>query len=124
MKIPNAALRFRPPASTQKKSASLLAAADPAGKSKKKSGGSNHKKEKDKKSERSVYVLSSEPAGTNAIPQLQPKAVQIKTGINDANSTEVLEGLKEGEEIVVSMVSANTAVGPVSALFGGGVKKQ
>ena len=67
--------------------------------------------------------MSGETTGTNAVTQLQPKTVQIKTGISDANSTEVLEGLKEGEEIVVGMVGPNTGVGPVSALFGGGVKK-
>ncbi|HMC28512.1 MAG TPA: efflux RND transporter periplasmic adaptor subunit, partial [Verrucomicrobiae bacterium] len=39
LKIPNAALRFRPPATTPKKSAGLFAAADSSGKSKKKSSG-------------------------------------------------------------------------------------
>src|SRR5436305_4870331 len=76
LKIPNAALRFRPPPAVAKKSASLFAAADSSGKSKKKSGASGHKKEKDKqKAERSVYVLSSEATDTNAAPQLQPRTV-------------------------------------------------
>ena len=43
---------------------------------------------------RTVYLLP-EDASTNAAPQLQP--VKIKVGISDGLSTEVLEGLKEGD---------------------------
>ena len=49
-----------------------------------------------------VYVLS----GTNADAKLQ--AVQIKTGISDGISTEVVSGLDEGAQVVTGLVSTGT----------------
>jgi hypothetical protein len=52
-------------------------------------------------------------------PELKP--VKIKTGINDGASTEVLEGLNEGDQVVVGMVQeAGSGPSPSpSSPFGG-----
>jgi len=49
---------------------------------------------------------------------LQP--VQIKTGITDGISTEVLSGLNEGDKVVTGTVSTGTAAATTSNPFGGG----
>jgi HlyD family secretion protein len=61
-----------------------------------------------------VYVLSGD--GENA--QLQP--VQIKTGISDGISTEVLSGLNEGDKVVTGTVLTGSAPAAASNPFGGG----
>ena len=61
-----------------------------------------------------VYVLSGD--GENA--KLQP--VQIKTGISDGISTEVLSGLNEGNKVVTGTVLTGTATTTTSNPFGGG----
>jgi HlyD family secretion protein len=116
LKIPNAALRFRPPAPEAKK-ASLLGGGDSSSKSKKKSSGS--KKEKHK-AEKTVYILGSN--GTNSLQRV-PQPVQIKPGITDNSFTEVLDGLKEGDQLIVGATTTQASLGPVSSLFGGARKK-
>ena len=61
-----------------------------------------------------VYVLSGD--GTDAI--LQP--VQIKTGISDGISTEVLSGLNEGDKVVTGTVLTGAATTTAANPFGGG----
>ncbi len=53
-----------------------------------------------------------------------PKPVQIKVGINDAVNTQVLEGLKEGDELIVGEnYTADSAQGPANNPFGGGGRR-
>ena len=61
-----------------------------------------------------VYVLS----GTNADAKLQ--AVQIKTGISDGISTEVVSGLDEGAQVVTGLVSTGTQAATTSSAMRGG----
>jgi len=61
-----------------------------------------------------VYVLSGD--GKEAV--LKP--VQIKTGISDGISTEVLSGLNEGDRVVTGMTSTSTAAPATANPFGGG----
>jgi HlyD family secretion protein len=61
-----------------------------------------------------VYVLSS----TNADAKLQ--AVQIRTGITDGISTEVISGLDEGAQVVTGVVSAGSPAAAASNPFRGG----
>jgi multidrug efflux pump subunit AcrA (membrane-fusion protein) len=61
-----------------------------------------------------VYVLSG--AGNDA--KLQ--AVQIKTGISDGISTEVLSGLDEGAKIVTGVVLTGTQAAKVVSPPAGG----
>jgi HlyD family secretion protein len=77
---------------------------------------------------RTVYLLEKEPGKTQAA--LKP--VMIKTGISDGATTEVLEGLKEGDVVVVGVnlpLNATTAAGqrppstPFGGPFGGGFRR-
>ncbi|MEI8309631.1 MAG: efflux RND transporter periplasmic adaptor subunit [Verrucomicrobiota bacterium] len=60
-----------------------------------------------RRSQRTVYLL---PDGEKV-----PKAVQIKTGINDGIETEVLEGLNEGDKVVTAVLSAPSAAAQAPA---------
>lgn len=73
---------------------------------------------------RTVYVLSSTNIPAEG-PAPKPEARQVKLGISDGLSTEVLEGLKEGEIVVVGTMAseASTQARPQmqsGSPFGGG----
>jgi HlyD family secretion protein len=109
LEIPNAALRFQPletaavvtnaPAS----SAGEHANANPGGKSDAPSGredGSGSRGSDEHRNVHTVYVMLSGDAAGKA-PRL--KAVQITTGITDNIHTEVLSGLKAGDQVVTGL---------------------
>jgi len=66
-----------------------------------------------------VYVLSGDGVDAN----LQP--VQIRTGISDGISTEVLSGFNEGDRIVtgLALLSGSAAVAPSNPFGGGGMPR-
>jgi HlyD family secretion protein len=97
LKLPNAALRFRPPEAPGKTTAASSPTPKPGGGRPSGSAGRA-------KTEREVYVL---PAGA-----AEPKAVQVKLGLSDGIHTEVLEGLQEGDEVVTGMNAPQTASAP------------
>ena len=106
--IPNGALRFHPPETAVVVTNSVATQTAPAtnsGNFAGTSGGQGHRSGH-ARGERpvfhTVYVLS----GTGDDAKLQ--AVQIKTGISDGISTEVLSGLNEGAQIVTGAVSTGT----------------
>jgi len=116
--IPNGALRFRPPENAMVETNS--AATQPAtngGNFAGTSGGQGHRSGHARGEHpvfHAVYVL----AGEGKEAKLQ--ALQIKTGISDGISTEVLSGLNEGAQVVTGVVSAGTqAVRPSNPLGGG-----
>ncbi|MEI9962055.1 MAG: hypothetical protein WDM76_13265 [Limisphaerales bacterium] len=128
VKIPNGALRFRPPDATNAPAASgTNAPANFAGGGSGRPqggfgggrsggfggfGGGGHGA---RMNTRTVYTLSGDAKNR----KLQP--VQIKVGISDGISTEVLEGLKEGDQIVTGLVTTGTASPAQGANpFGGG----
>jgi HlyD family secretion protein len=98
LKISNAALRFRPPAATPPP--------PPTGGT---GGRPPMRKPGDLQTERTVYVLRSS----------KPTAVQIKTGISDGITTEVLDGLKEGDRVITAMVGKAAAQSTNNPLAGG-----
>jgi len=132
LKVPNAALRFRPPKSVevvkahagkasdtnQPDVADASAMSDPAAEGDKKpdsakkadgakkSDSEKSKKEK-KKADRTVYVLRD--------GALQP--VKLKLGITDGRDTELLDGLKEGDAVVVDMTEPKESAPMLSRLF-------
>jgi len=65
-----------------------------------------------------VYVLAKGPEG-----QQIAKPVQIKTGISDGVYTQVLDGLKEGDEVVVSQTLTEAQQAAQSNPFGGGGRR-
>ncbi len=89
LRIPNAALRFRPPEDPLKAAANGGAAAKPR---------NNTRPGKGARAERKVHLLRT--------PASAPEPVSIKPGISDNVYTEVLEGLAAGDVLVTS-VKAN-----------------
>ena len=120
--IPNGALRFRVPENAVVLTNSAAATSAPAtnGSPGNFAGGpGGHRGGGRSRGERpvlhTVYLL----AGDEKNPQLQP--VQIKTGISDGISTEVVSGLDEGAKVVTGVIASGTTTGtPSSPPFGGG----
>lgn len=120
VKIPNAALRFRPPEEAPASAASPANAA----------GGSASRPPGDRadrgaagarptgpRTERQVYVLA--PGAT------KPEPVSVKLGISDGLATEVIEGLKAGDAVATG-VKTLTAARPASSsnpLAGGSMRR-
>ena len=71
-----------------------------------------------------IYVLEKETSATGEKSLLKP--VTVKVGISDGANTEVLEGLKEGEMVVIGTVSTAATAAPASPFgtpFGGGGRR-
>jgi HlyD family secretion protein len=108
LQIKNAALRYRPPDATpvETKRTSMSR----PGRGGRSSAG------QDGRAERTVYAL---PSGAS-----RPKPVQIKTGISDGTTTEVIEGLKEGDRVVTAeLTSTTSAPSPPANPFSGGRRR-
>jgi HlyD family secretion protein len=117
--IPNGALRFRPPDSAVMLTnpvASQAAPATNAGNFARNPGGrrGGGRGPGEHPAVHTVYVL----AGAGKDAKLQ--AVQIRTGISDGISTEVLSGLDEGAQVVTGMLSPGTQAATSANPFGGG----
>ncbi len=130
--IPNGALRFRPPDNAAMLTNSVAAqtaqatnggnfASGPAGPGGRRGGGRGGGRGRGDHPGflfHTVYVLVSE--GKDA--KLQ--AVQIKTGISDGISTEVLSGLDEGAQVVTGVVINGPQTAGASNPFGGGFPRR
>jgi HlyD family secretion protein len=116
--IPNGALRFRVPDNAVVLTNATAAPAVPATNSGTFAGGSGGRHGGGHRGERpavhTVYLLSGE--GKDA--KLQ--AVQIKTGITDGISTEVITGLDEGASVVTGTQATGTPAAAPASPFGGG----
>jgi HlyD family secretion protein len=95
LQIKNAALRYRPPDTTPVET--TRTSRSRAGRP----GGGRSGAAQEGRADRTVYVL---PSGAS-----HPKPVQIKTGISDGITTEVTEGLKEGDRVVTAEVTSAAA---------------
>lgn len=65
---------------------------------------------------RTLYVLTTNtpPGGGDPIPM--PKSVRVKTGITDGSSTEITEGLQEGDAVITSVrLPASQSAAPAPA---------
>jgi HlyD family secretion protein len=74
---------------------------------------------------RTVYLMPPNVDGKNA-NEFKPKPVQIKVGISDGISTEVMDGLNEGDQIAVGIISGYTgspAGAPANPFGGGGFRR-
>jgi HlyD family secretion protein len=116
--IPNGALRFRPPDSAVVETNAVMQTATNITGAAGTSGAQGHRNGH-ARGERpvfhTVYVLS----GTGGDAKL--RAVQIKTGISDGISTEVLSGLDEGAQVVTGAASTGTqAAKPANPIGGTG----
>jgi HlyD family secretion protein len=151
LKIPNAALRFKPPESTSPKTpapGSAASNAEPGSARGPGSGGwgggrggggggrggggdrmsgpgargggeaRSGRPGRPPSNVRTVYLLDA----SNPNKDPQPKPAQIRIGISDGVSTEVLDGLKEGDVVIIGSNAPQTppAGMPTANPFGGG----
>ena len=107
IKIPNGALRFRMPDQTPAATPKRDPSSGP-----RQPGGKPSGNRAERRTERTVYVLA--PGAS------KPASVTIKTGISDGVTTEVLEGLKEGDRVVTGMTESGAAATPAANPFSGG----
>ncbi len=140
LKIPNAALRVRPPEDALPKSAPATGSTNPpavaaaggasaggmrgqgngAGRFGGGRGGGGGARNA-RAQHQTVFTVYFPPATPGA--PLEP--VQVKTGISDGSFTEVLSGLKEGDIVVtgINQTAGNGNAGPPRNPFGGGFRR-
>lgn len=143
LKIPNAALRFRPPDIVGKTNAAPpVVAAVPttnatptpggnSGRSGRSRGGGGGGRPggppgggvgRERSGPKTVYLADKKIVDGKTV--IEPKPVQIKTGINDGLATEVLDGLKEGDEVITGVILPESdASKPAANPFGGGMRR-
>ena len=121
LNIPNSALHFRPPDNAVVLTNTVATQTSPATNGSNftgTSGGQGHRSSHPH-GERPVFHTVFVLSGTGDDAKLQ--AVQIRTGISDGISTEVLSGLNEGDKVVTGMALTGTATSAATANpFGGG----
>ena len=116
VKIPNSAIRFRPPEGvkflTNTVAAETVSTNQPAG--------AKRGKGKGNRNVRAIYIL----AGDEKSPEL--KQVQVRTGITDGIFTEAVEGLSEGDKAVTSAITsdAQNPQQPSNPFGGGGFQRR
>ena len=104
LKLASAALRFRAPKSSERKKSDSASASMEAKSNKKPDSAARRNEKEKRKSERTVYLASAENQASAANEKNGDlKPVQIKTGISDGRQTEVIEGLQEGDQVVVGV---------------------
>jgi len=98
LKVPNAALRFRPPVEGQKPGATAGSG-----------GGGGRGGGRGAAAQQNVYILA----------EGKPQAVAVKTGLSDSQFTEIVEGaLQEGQQVIVGMAPAGGKSAPPPAAPG------
>jgi HlyD family secretion protein len=111
LRIPNAALRFRPPESATNTTPRAVGGAGGAGAGTGPAGSYGQRPKGEHRPTRTIYVLKDN--------KLQP--VQIKTGITDGIYTEVTNGLSENDKVITSATYKQGGGAPAQAAnpFGG-----
>ncbi len=116
--LPNGALRFRPPEGAVVETNAVSQPATNNAASAGKPGGQGRHVSGHGRGERLVFHTVFVLSGKGEEPKLQ--AMQVKTGISDGISTEVLSGLDEGAQVVTGAASTGTqAARPANPLGGG-----
>lgn len=119
LKVPNAALRFKPRSASESGGApregGFGAGGGGGGEGRRRPGGPGNGEKAEENDIREVYLPPTTPGG-EAIPH------KIKVGLSDGVYTEVLEGLSEGQEVVVLQKGLTTQVQTEQRNpFGGGM---
>lgn len=144
IKIPNGALRFRPPEMAEAKkptptnapakipgtNATSTATPGRGGREgRSRSGGSGFSGARGGGAGRAEHagpktIYLAEKSIVNGETVIKPKPVEIRTGITDGISTEVVSGLKEGDEVIVGVVQPEAdSARPASNPFSGGRRR-
>lgn len=113
LKVGGAALRFRMPdqaAALPGGSATPGTAGAPGGGGSAKGGPGGHGRGGKPRMERTVYVLRGD--------KTDPESVKIKVGISDGIFTEVLDGLNEGDRVVIGMTGGAAQAAGMTNPFG------
>lgn len=131
LKIPNAALRFRPPEQTEDSRTNTLGSRSSAqrqfGSATRDSMAGSRSGVRDRMDHaitRTVYVLRTNSTSSARTAKLVP--VQVKIGISDGIMTEVVEGLNEGDVVVTGMTmpeQKGTPAGGVANPFVGRMRR-
>lgn len=110
LQIKNAALRYRPADATPVETRRTITSRPG------RPGGGRSSAGQEGRAERTVYIL---PSGAS-----RPHPVQVKTGISDGITTELIEGLKEGDRVVTAELTSTAARTSTPANpFGGGARR-
>jgi HlyD family secretion protein len=109
LRIPNAALRYRPPEATN---TTTQASTGRSGGNWRAGGGSGGRPRGERRAQRTVYVLKDG----------NPQSVEVKAGITDGVFTEVTEGLNENDKIITAAVVKKEAAARPTNPFGGGMR--
>ncbi len=70
---------------------------------------------------RFLYTLAVDPTQATVG---DVKSHQVKLGISDGTVTEVIEGLSEGDGVIISMINTGTSNAPVNNPFGSGFQRR
>jgi HlyD family secretion protein len=108
LSLPNAAVRFRPPDNALVLTNDLASLTPPANAPAAATGGKG--KGRSNRNIRTVYMVD------DAKPSVL-KPVQIKTGITDGISTEIVEGLKAGDKVVSGVLTSESPKGGATSPF-------
>ncbi|HUK82931.1 MAG TPA: efflux RND transporter periplasmic adaptor subunit [Verrucomicrobiae bacterium] len=115
LKIPNAALRYHPPEAASSNPGGSRGQGGGGPRASGGGGGGNWGgKKRERSPTRPVYVLGKDG---------NPQQVQIKVGITDQVSTEVLEGLKEGDKVVTGSTAKQAGASQPQSPFGPGFRR-
>ena len=109
VKVPNSALRFRPPEALEAAAATPVRTTPGSGPPRPGGG-----RPGGQRGERKIYIL---PPGAT-----KPEPATVKLGISDGVATEVTEGLKPSDLVVIGMTAPDSKPGtpPPNPLSGGG----
>ena len=83
-------------------------------------GGMGSGRPRGERSSHTIYVVSKQPDGKQTT-----KPIQVRTGINDGIYTQVVDGLNEGDEVIVGLnvLAAESQQQNSSNPFGGGMRR-
>ena len=116
LKLPNAALRYRPPEAADARAVTAEGRPRGAGGA----GGAGRNSKGERSMVRTVYVLAATNSPARAEAPPVPQAAQVKLGISDGLHSEVIEGLQEGAVVVTGLNQAQTSTARPTNPFGGG----
>ena len=71
-------------------------------------GGANSRPRTAQSSARNIYILTMKPSPSGGEPVPTPEPVRVRSGITDGSYTEIVEGVKEGDDIIIGVKMPRT----------------